>query len=304
MSFNVKRAVREQVWTKVALMGPSGSGKTYSALRMATGMLEELRKLKQEQNNKVLMINTEASRGLYYADEFEYDIAHLAAPYKPERYIEAIEYAVEEKYPILILDSTSHEWMGEGGVLELVEKAGGFPSGWKMMTPRHRKFVEKIADSPIHIIATMRGKDQYELDRDDEGHLSVQKLGVGAEQKKDTEYEFTAAFLLEQATNTARATKDNTHIFDGSLATLLSEKEGKMLIEWANSEKAFTVPVRRQHTKKEIAEFAKEQGLQPSDIAKAFELAGVEWSGDPDQWDIMTGAITSYKESLEKTGEA
>lgn len=301
MSFNVKRAVRERVWTKTALMGPSGSGKTYSALRLSKGMLEKLKELKQEQNDKVLMINTEASRGLYYANEFEYDIVNLAAPYKPELYIEAIEYAVEKEYPILILDSTSHEWMGEGGVLELVEKAGGFPSGWKTMTPRHRKFIEKVADSPIHIIATMRGKDQYELDRDDQGHLTIQKLGIGAEQKKDTEYEFTIAFLLEQATNTARSTKDNTHIFDGSLATLLSEKEGKMLIEWANSEKAFTVPVRRQHTKKEIAEFAKKQGLQPSDITKAFEQAKVEWSGDPDQWETMTSTITSYKESLEKT---
>jgi hypothetical protein len=305
MSFKVKRAVREQVWTKVALMGPSGSGKTYSALRLATGMLEKLRELGQEQNDRILMVNTEASRGLYYADEFEYDITkNFVAPYKPERYIEAIEYAIEEKYPILILDSTSHEWMGEGGVLELVEKAGGFPKGWASITPRHRKFIEKIADSPIHIIATMRGKDQYELDRDDEGHLSVQKLGIGPEQKKDTEYEFTVAFLLEQATNTAQSTKDNTHIFDGSLAMLLSEKEGRMLIEWANSEKGFTVPVRRQHTKKEISEFAKKQGLQPTDIPKAFEQAGTEWSGDPDKWDIMKDAITTYKESLEKIGEA
>ena len=35
------------------------------------------------------------------------------------------------------------------------------------VTPRHNKFIEAIADSPIHIIATMRGKDQYEIEKNE-----------------------------------------------------------------------------------------------------------------------------------------
>ena len=42
MAFKVQKAVREKIYTKVALMAPSGGGKTYSALRLATGMKEEL----------------------------------------------------------------------------------------------------------------------------------------------------------------------------------------------------------------------------------------------------------------------
>ena len=65
--FNIKKAKREKIWTKVAIMGSSGSGKTYSALRLATGMLEKLKDLKMEQNGRILMINTEQKRGYYYA---------------------------------------------------------------------------------------------------------------------------------------------------------------------------------------------------------------------------------------------
>lgn len=46
---NIKKAVREKIWAKVALMGASGSGKTYSALRLATGMLEKLKEIGLEQ---------------------------------------------------------------------------------------------------------------------------------------------------------------------------------------------------------------------------------------------------------------
>jgi ATP-dependent protease HslVU (ClpYQ) ATPase subunit len=41
MGFQVKKAVREKIYPKIALMAPSGGGKTYSSLRLATGMAEE-----------------------------------------------------------------------------------------------------------------------------------------------------------------------------------------------------------------------------------------------------------------------
>lgn len=37
--------------------------------------------------------------------------------------------------------------------------------------------------SNIHIIATMKGKDQYEVDKDERGRTAVKKLGVGAKQR-------------------------------------------------------------------------------------------------------------------------
>jgi hypothetical protein len=244
MGFEIKQAKRELIWTKVALMAPSGGGKTYSSLRLATGMLEELTKSGNAGNGKILMANTENARGRYYANEFKYDILDVDSPHNPEKYVELIEYVVSEGYPILILDGTSHEWEGKGGCLELHQQAGGTYQSWAKVTPRHDKFIAGIADSPIHIIATMRGKDQYEMEKGDGGKTTVKKLGVGAKQREGFEYEFTATFLIDQKTNMATVQKDNTHIFENEGDVKLSEAHGKRIIQWANSGEGYTVPVR------------------------------------------------------------
>ena len=109
MAFKVQKAVREKIYTKVALMAPSGGGKTYSALRLATGMKEELEKITGKPC-RILMANTEGARGRYYANEFDYDIIDLVEPFNPEQFSEAIDFAVNEGYDILLMDSTSPEW--------------------------------------------------------------------------------------------------------------------------------------------------------------------------------------------------
>ena len=248
MAFQVKKAKREKIYVKVALMAPSGGGKTYGGLRLATGMAEEIKKLNGK-DARILFANTEQKRGYYYANEFDYDIVDVDAPHNPEKYVELIEFAVAEGYDILIIDSSSHEWEGKGGCLELQQLAGGTYQAWSKITPRHNKFINAIADSQIHIIATMRGKDQYEVSKDDKGKTSVQKLGVGAKQRDGFEYEFTCTFLIDQKTNCAEVQKDNTHIFEHEGATLLTENHGKKLIQWANSGEGYTPVVRKDDAK-------------------------------------------------------
>lgn len=233
MAFQVKKAVREKVYTKIALMSPSGGGKTYSALRLATGMKKKLESINKKPV-KILFANTESSRGRYYANEFDYDIIDLVEPFIPEQFVEAIDFAIESGYDILIMDSTSHEWEGKGGCLELHQKAGGKYQDWKFVTPRHDAFINKLATSPIHIIATMRGKDQYEMEKDSSGKTSVKKLGVGAKQRDGFEFEFTCTFTIDNKSHTAEAQKDNTHIFENDSAVMLTEKHGEKIIKWAN----------------------------------------------------------------------
>lgn len=129
MAFQVQKAVREKIYTKVALMSPSGGGKTYSALRLATGMANEIQK-QTGKPARIIMGNTEGSRGKYYANEFNYDIVDLTAPHHPEMYVDFINWAVKEGYDILVLDSSSHEWEGKGGCLELQTQAGGTYQSW------------------------------------------------------------------------------------------------------------------------------------------------------------------------------
>jgi hypothetical protein len=243
MGFQVKKAKREKIYCKIALMAPSGGGKTYSGLRLATGMAREIER-ETGKKAKILMGNTEQKRGYYYADEFDYDIVDIDAPHNPEKYVEFIDFAVKEGYDIVILDSSSHEWEGRGGCLELQQQAGGTYQAWGKVTPRHNKFIEAIADSSVHMIVTMRGKDQYEMTSDDKGKKSVQKLGVGAKQRDGFEYEFTCTFLIDQKTSMAEAQKDNTHIFEHETATLLSEAYGEKIMQWANSGEGYTPPVR------------------------------------------------------------
>ena len=233
-SFQVKKAKREKIYVKIALMAPSGGGKTYGSLRLATGMAKEIQN-ETGKPAKILLANTEQKRGYYYANEFDYDIVDVDAPHNPEKYVELIEFAVSEGYDILIIDSSSHEWEGKGGCLELHQQAGGTYQAWGKVTPRHNKFINAIADSQIHIIATMRGKDQYEVSKDDKGKTSVQKLGVGAKQRDGFEYEFTCTFTVDQKTHMAEPQKDNTHIFENDNATLLTEAHGQKIIKWANT---------------------------------------------------------------------
>ena len=273
--FQVKKAKREKIYCKIALMAPSGGGKTYSALRLATGMAEEIEK-ETGKKARILMGNTEQKRGYYYADEFDYDIVDIEAPHNPEKYVEFINFAVQEGYDILIIDSSSHEWEGRGGCLEIHQNLGGQYQDWKKVTPRHNKFIEAIADSPIHIIATMRGKDQYEMVKNDKGKASVQKLGVGAKQRDGFEYEFTCTFLIDQKTSVAEAQKDNTHIFENEGPTLLSEDYGKRIIQWANSGDGYTPPVRGREEQKEEAAAENLSAIKKEIIEMCTQLGGTK----------------------------
>jgi len=264
----IKQAVRELVFVKLALMGASGSGKTYSALRLATGMATQLESV-LGRPIKIIMANNEKSRGVYYANEFKYDITQVEPPHEPEKYAKLISDVVDLGYDILILDSTSHEWEGRGGCLELQQLAGGTYQAWSKVTPRHDKFLTAIADSPIHIIATMRGKDQYEMEKSDTGKVTVTKLGVGAKQRDGFEYEFTTTFLLDQKDNHATSQKDNTHLFEKEGRILLSEEDGIKIVKWANSGSGYTPRVYKDSqlpenilsaAKAEIVEKCKELG--------------------------------------------
>lgn len=232
--FTIQKATRKNVSIKVALMSPSGGGKTYSSLRLATGMAKELERMNGKKS-RIIMINTEGARGYYYANEFDYEVVDINPPYNPEKFIQAIQFVEREGADIIIMDSTSHEWEGKGGCLELHTQAGGRYQDWAKVTPRHEQFIEAMAKSPVHIIATMRGKDKYELEKDDNGKTTVNKLGLGAKQREGFEYEFTCTFTIDQRTNLATSQKDNTHIFEEDLAVVLTEEHGRRLVQWANS---------------------------------------------------------------------
>lgn len=184
MSF--KKAERRRRKARIALDGPSGSGKTYSALRAAFAF-----------GGKVAVIDTEHGSASLYAGEapdgtpWEFDTLELTN-FSPDRYQRAIEEAAQGGYDVLVIDSLSHAWMGEGGALDLVDRAktANKFAAWKDVTPLHRRMVDAILAAPLHVIATMRTKTEYVLESDERGRQVPRKVGLAPIQRDGCEYEF------------------------------------------------------------------------------------------------------------------
>lgn len=236
----IKKASKKRLKLRLAIDGASGSGKTESALKIATGLAEKT-------GDQIVVIDTEQESSGLYSDKYDFHVIALDPPYTPERFIEAIKLAEENKFGIIVLDSSSHEWMGEGGCLEIVDSIGGNSyTAWRKVTPRHNKFINAMLTSSSHIIATMRSKTDYETGSDSKGRMTIQKQGTKAVQRDGVDYEFTLVFSLNQ-NHLAVATKDRTSLFDG-MDHIPTEETGAKLHEWLNSSNA------EMPTEEELAE--------------------------------------------------
>lgn len=261
-----QKAKREQVWLKVLLSGASGSGKSYSALKMATGIAKKC-------NSGIAYIGTEGSRNKYYANEFDYDLLELEEPFECEKYMAAIDEAVKAGYKVLIIDSMTHEWKWLNDVHD--KMPGNSFTNWGKLKPRHHKFMDKVLNSPIHIIATARGKDDWVLE-DKNGKQVPKKVGMGQQQDKDISYEYTVSLMISQDTHVASADKDNTHLFDGKFE-VLTENDGERLYDWANQGEA-TAPKSPQPTYSEVTESDEDilKAIKKEIISMCTQLGGTK----------------------------
>jgi len=220
-----KKAKRADISLKVAIIGASGSGKTFTALTLAKGF-----------GGSTGVLDTENKRALHYADRFDFMHLVMDAPFRPDRFIKVIEIAQKEGINNLIVDSTSHEWIGKGGCLDMHSQIpGNSYVAWNKITPQHTAFVQAIVDSPINIICCMRGKDEYVLEEDDKGKKVPRKLGIGAQQRDGLEYDMVCSFILDQQ-HLATCMKDTTGLFDGNGIKILTEQDGVNLAKWGRGE--------------------------------------------------------------------
>lgn len=223
-----QKATRKTAKLRLGLTGPSGSGKTFGALTIA-----------RELGSKIACIDTEHGSASLYSDMADFDVLELAAPYSPERYIAAIKEAEKAGYDVLIIDSATHEWSGAGGVLELLDEVakakfrGNTWSAWNEMTPRHRKFIDAMLQSPMHIICTGRSKTET-AQTEENGKKKVAKLGMKVEQRDGFEYEFTVVLDIVHDGHYAVASKDRTRLFAGDPKPITADT-GRMLLEWLNA---------------------------------------------------------------------
>lgn len=228
----LRPAERKQSKMILGLSAPSGAGKTKSALRMAYGITGDW--------TKIAMIDTENGSGDLYSDMGPYNVITMKPPYSPEAFIANIEECEDAGMEVIIIDSTTHEWEGEGWCLQMNEaiaktKFGGNTyMAWSVTGARHQKFIDKILHSRCHIITTVRNKTET-AQIDDGGKKKVVKLWVKEIQREGFEYELTINFNIVRDWHYAMASKDRTGLFIDRDPFVITEETGKELIEWNRS---------------------------------------------------------------------
>ncbi|GFN32499.1 AAA family ATPase [Paenibacillus xylaniclasticus] len=239
----LRRASRRKAKLKLGLAAPSGGGKTLGSLLIAYGlMLEKYPDATEDERwSKIAIIDTENGSGELYVGLTidglkigEYFTIPVTPPFTPKKYIEGIKTCHSEGIEVCILDSASHAWAGQGGLLEqqgnVAKRTGNSYTAWRDVTPLHNQFVDTMLQTDIHIIVTMRSKTEYVIEKDSNGKSSVRKVGLAPIQRDGMEYEFTAFFDID-AEHNAYGSKDRTTIFDQQYFKI-SPETGRQLMRW------------------------------------------------------------------------
>ncbi|HPV57864.1 MAG TPA: AAA family ATPase, partial [Tenuifilaceae bacterium] len=155
--------------------------------------------------------------------------------FSPESFIKAIELCESSaNTEVIVIDSISMEWDGAGGVLEIHSSMiGNSFTNWNKVTPRHNAFVQKMLQSPCHIIATVRSKQDYVLSEKN-GKMVPEKVGLKGVTREGMDYEFTLMLDLDIKHN-ASASKDRTGLFMDKPEFIITTSTGKRILAWCNT---------------------------------------------------------------------
>lgn len=279
---SLSRAKREKLIAAVAIIGPSGSGKTLGALLAAYGMMKtkypEL--LEDEIWAKIGLIDTEHKRSLVYVGRqdasthnvkigefWHYD---LKKPYTLERYKNAVKEIKDTGAEVVVIDSLSHAWQGEGGILEYQQDLGGRYQDWKQANKDAYFPLVSLAVGEmfnIHTINTIRSKQAHAMQVSETGKQQVVKLGLQPVQRDDFEYEFQIVFNTDME-HVAKTSKDNSGLFEGA-PSKITQEHGKKLFEWL--ELGVDVRAQEEAQRLEFIEMAGTLALTHDDLAKKLD---------------------------------
>ena len=281
MGFNFSKAKREKSKARICLTGASGGGKTLSSLYLAYGMTGNW--------DKIAVIDSERGRALLYANRSdlgtgEFLHCDLEPPYTTERYIEAMREAEKlvGEDGVIIIDSGSHAWKGEGGVLDYKEQISSQRgktdfSAWNDAGKVQNRFIDTIMDLNCSVIVTLRSKSEYVQEKDPEtGKSTVRKLGLAPVQRDDFEYEFMLVMDCDKETHNATIIKDNTFLDAQGFYGKITPELGKQLREWMNEGVEPTIYT-CEHCGKKIKAYTFEDGTTMSVeeiVAKSKETYG------------------------------
>lgn len=231
---------RQKAKARIAITGVTGSGKTLGALYLAYGLAGDWA--------KVALIDTEHERGRFYADRSDFGTgtfkyASLGPPYTAERYKQFAAEGAKLVGPsgCVVVDSFSHAWGSEGGVIEfknkIVEsnpKKNDF-SAWDDAGKVQNNLINAILSVDCHTIVTMRSKMEYVVEEDERGKKVPRRVGLAPVQRNDTEYEFDIVFEADRYTHKCRTVKDTTFLDEWN--DVLTPGLGEALRAWLDGGK-------------------------------------------------------------------
>lgn len=167
MTFQFRPARREHTPLIIGLAGPTKSGKTYSAHRLATGLAD---------GKQIVKLNAEGANGHQYDDQFPHVCADITAPFRPERYTEALREAYALNPAVIIIDSGSHMHDGPGGILEYHEdeldrmvgqdykaRERATFAAWVKPKAAETAFIYAMLEARCHIVLCLRAKEKIKI---------------------------------------------------------------------------------------------------------------------------------------------
>jgi len=221
---NIRQAKRGGAKAIIGIAGPSGSGKTYTALLMARGMVSKA--------SEIGFLDTENKRGSLYNDilDGEFLIGDLYPPFSPQRYSEAIKEFQNAGVKVLVIDSVSHEWEGEGGCEDIANNTTGKIANWKLAKKDHKGFMNTLLQCNMHIICCIRAREKTDF-KDPKNPVS---LGLQPICEKNFMFEMTASLMMENEGKSQKFLKIPSFLKEafGSGTGYIGNDTGKKIIQW------------------------------------------------------------------------
>jgi hypothetical protein len=149
-----------------------------------------------------------------------------------------------------VIDSLSHAWAGVDGALEQVDKViarsrdpsrGNRFTAWREVTPMQNELVDTMMSSSCHIIATMRTKTEWAIEKNEEGKNVPRKIGMAPIQRDGIEYEFDVCGDIDQS-HVYAVTKSRCPALTDSVIKMPGRALGEKLLAWLSDGEAPSLP--------------------------------------------------------------
>lgn len=229
---NIRPVESGQSKAVIGIAGVSGDGKTYTALLIARGMVSKA--------SEIGFLDTENKRGSLYADilDGQFMIGDLYPPFSPTRYAEAIKQFQDAGVKVLVIDSVTHEWEGDGGcddIANLPLQQGKKMANWIGAKREHKKFMNVLLQSDMDIICCIRAREKTDFSNP----TMPKSLGVLPICEKNFMFEMTASIMMGNQGKTQKHLKVPSFLIDsfGNGQGYLGIETGKKIRAWLNKGK-------------------------------------------------------------------